>query len=331
MTRPTLTGATLKRPTLRDVANAAGVSKQAAGFALGRQADRLHPDTCARIRAEAQRLGYRPNLAARSLGVGRSGLITVHLPVLDNPFYATLAQALLDQAANSGHTLLLHAVRGGGAAPPSDWPVDGRIALDLNLPLGRNGPLVSAGLTPLAGDDTVRIDIAPALSAILTAVAACQPTRVVYLAALADHTSEDPRLAVYRRFCANHGWTNTCISADRQGRAEGCAAILAYVAAHGVPDALIVHNDLLAIGALRACRQLGLQPGRDLLVSGCDDIDEAADAEPPLTTIRFPFAACAAKLWSLLLSRIADPTQARRAELIAATAVFRTTLTEQPS
>ena len=74
------------------------------------------------------------------------------------------------------------------------------------------------------------------------------------------------------------------------------------------PTAVICHNDLMALGVMHALRSRGLVPGRDLGVVGFDDIPEATNAVPRLTTVATAPAAVGREAAKLLLRRIASPT-----------------------
>jgi LacI family transcriptional regulator len=86
-----------------------------------------------------------------------------------------------------------------------------------------------------------------------------------------------------------------------------------YAAAHRLLDegasfsALVVANDQMALGAMRALRERGLRVPEDVSVVGFDDIPEAAYFEPPLTTIRQDFAALGEQTVQYLIALITDP------------------------
>src|SRR5213075_3358399 len=68
--------------------------------------------------------------------------------------------------------------------------------------------------------------------------------------------------------------------------ASGYRETCALLALAHRPTAIVAASDLMALAALQAIRDAGLQPGRDVAVVGFDDIEAAALAHPPLTTIR---------------------------------------------
>src|SRR5271154_6234020 len=97
--------------TLRDVARAAGVSTASASRALARQGA-VSADLRQRILAAAKRLGYAPNLAARSLAAGKSGLIGVLVNSLAEPLVADVVAALEQRLAQAGYGIAI-AAHGG--------------------------------------------------------------------------------------------------------------------------------------------------------------------------------------------------------------------------
>src|SRR5271170_2827762 len=97
--------------TLREVARAAGVSTASASRALARKGE-VSADLRQRILAAADRLGYVPNLAARSLAARRSGLIGVLVNTLAEPLLAEVVAALEHRLAEAGYAIAIVATRG---------------------------------------------------------------------------------------------------------------------------------------------------------------------------------------------------------------------------
>lgn len=88
------------------------------------------------------------------------------------------------------------------------------------------------------------------------------------------------------------------------------------------PTALVCGNDLIAISAMEGLRRLGLSPGEDVAVIGCDDIPVAAHVRPALTTFNIDLEALGIKLGQMMVARLGGDTSLRQ-ELIAAPMVIR--------
>ncbi|MEV5447730.1 LacI family DNA-binding transcriptional regulator, partial [Streptomyces sp. NPDC052644] len=100
------------RHRLKDVAERAGVSvKTVSNVVNGYQ--HVRPDTRARVEAAIAELRYRPNLSARNLRKGRTGVIALAVPELDVPYFAELARHVVAAAADHGWTVLIDQTGGG--------------------------------------------------------------------------------------------------------------------------------------------------------------------------------------------------------------------------
>jgi DNA-binding LacI/PurR family transcriptional regulator len=313
---PTSTGSTAVRPTLRDVARAAGVSPMTASNAYNRP-DQLSPATRDRVLAVADALGYcGPSPAARALRRGRSGVVGVLLTdALVSAFTDPGAVAFLSGLAQeiSDHDLsLLLLATAHVAAGVQEATIDALVGFGLpdDCPavpaaLARKLPLVLAG-----GDSDSLLPVVGVDNRAASRVAA------EHLLALGHR-----RLAVVTWHHAADGFEGPC-PPDRQrasrygvarSRLAGVADALRSAgldpdavpvwegavnqresgrkAAHYLlggnapPTAIVAGTDVLALGVLQGARELGLDVPGDVSVIGFDDIEEARASQPPLTTI----------------------------------------------
>ena len=99
---------TLKKVSLKDIAEAAGVSTALVSFVLnGKKKEyRVGEETAKRILKIAQEMNYQPNIAAKSLRSGRTKTIGVVVSDISNPFFSQLARILEDEATKRGYTVL---------------------------------------------------------------------------------------------------------------------------------------------------------------------------------------------------------------------------------
>ncbi|SCE09046.1 regulatory protein, lacI family [Streptomyces sp. DpondAA-D4] len=105
---------------LKDVAALAGVSVRTVSNVVSNTAT-VAPATRARVVAAVEELGYRPNLAARNLRQGRTGLIGVVVPEIHSPYFGALAGHLIDAAQERGWTVLLERTGGGRSWSGACW------------------------------------------------------------------------------------------------------------------------------------------------------------------------------------------------------------------
>src|SRR4051794_38185544 len=145
--------------SLKDVAQAAGVSIKTVSNVVNEYRF-VSPDTRTRVQSVIDELGYRPNLSARRLRSGRSGLIALSIPEIAAPYFAELADAVVNSAEARGVTVLIDKTGGQRgheqqtAAGIRDNVVDGTIAsplamtaADIDL-LGSRHPIVLLGHRP---------------------------------------------------------------------------------------------------------------------------------------------------------------------------------------
>jgi DNA-binding LacI/PurR family transcriptional regulator len=104
---------------------------------------------------------------------------------------------------------------------------------------------------------------------------------------------------------------------------SGARALELLLACEPAVDGVFAASDLMAAGALRRLRAAGRRVPEDVAVVGFDDVDVAASTEPPLTTMRQPFAAMTRALADLLQRRIAGDAGAGESVVLAATLVRR--------
>jgi DNA-binding LacI/PurR family transcriptional regulator len=289
--------------SLKDVAGRAGVSiKTVSNVVNGHPS--VRPETRARVQRALDELGYRPNLSARQLRGGRTGLIALAVPEISLPYFAELAELIVAQATVRGWTVLIEATHGERGAERNavqgirSHLVDGMILSPLGLRGGdveqrrETTPLVLLGerLTDLAVDH-VMIDNEAAARAVTSHLAAGLGRRRVAAIGAQPHIKEGtatPRLRGYREALARAGLPydhELVVPVERYHRADGAAAMARLLDAPSPPDAVFCFNDTLALGALRMLLQRGARVPGDIALAGFDDIEDARFCTPSLTTI----------------------------------------------
>ncbi|GHE64787.1 LacI family transcriptional regulator [Streptomyces longispororuber] len=303
---------TAPRPTSRDVARAAGVSQATVSLVLGgKWHGRVAERTAERVRATARDLGYRPNLAARNLRLGRTRTALLVVPALTNEFFARLHTGAARVAARHGFGVVLYPSpegvapsggTGGAPAPRVSDPFDSaRAALDGVLASSMASdalatlrddalPLVMLDSDPARslGAATVNLDIADGMRQVTEHLLALGHRDLLHLTADIDSWTFDVRrdalAAALRGTGAAHRTVKAALTVD-----DARTATEAALAAPGSrPTAVICDDDILAAGVCKAARRLGLRVPEDLSVTGFDDLTLATAVEPELTTVRLP-------------------------------------------
>ncbi len=313
--------------TIRDVAREAGVSYQTVSRVINNKSE-LSPITKEHVQAVIRRMGYRPNRTARSLTTRRTLTVGFVVPTIANPFFAELTRGVQDAGRARGyHTFLCN----------TDWdpaeelellhtlaaqPVDGIILTSSRLEddalyafADEFQPLVLGGRLPVEYPGIGRVETENE-EGMLMAVAYLQGkghTAIGYLAGpeTAPTMSNALRENGYRKAMAACGLPNGdhWVRRATLNAEGGYLAAIELLAAQPELTALMAHNDLMAIGAIQACQEMGRRVPEECAIVGFNDIDLAAMANPPLTTIRLDRHRFGFEMMNLLLEMIDNPGQ----------------------
>ncbi|MFC9548845.1 LacI family DNA-binding transcriptional regulator [Streptomyces sp. NPDC056956] len=288
------------RPTSRDVARAAGVSQAAVSLVLGdKWRGRVSETTAQRVREAADSLGYRPNLAARNLRLGRTRTVLLVVPALTTEFFAGVYTGAARVAGRHGFGVVLYPSP-EGIGPARDPFASAQAALDgviassmaadaLSAIRGDQLPLVMLDSDPAAGVGaaTVNLDIADGVRQVARHLLDLGHRRFLHLAAdVASWTFEVRARELAARLEGVPGASLRTVSSPISIRGAEAAAGAA-LAGGNRPTAVVCDDDQLAAGAYKAARRLGLRIPDDLSVTGLDDLALATAIDPELTTVRF--------------------------------------------
>jgi DNA-binding LacI/PurR family transcriptional regulator len=305
------------RATVASLARRAGVAASTVSRAL-RDDPRISPKVRERIVALAQEAGYTPNVLARTLVSGRSGLIGLVLGPVDNPFYAELMQQTVAQSAARGwRLLLLHAGRGpiedATAEALLQYRVDGCLITSAELS-SRAATICAANQVPLVMLNRVAREHGSAVSCDNMAGAAALAgllagkgyRRMAVIAGNPGTSTSTERVAGFERALEAAGLPAPLVLPGGPGHEAGFAAGQAIAALPEAerPEAVFGVSDILAMGAIDALREGGLSVPGDIAVVGMDGIGPAARAPYRLTTVVQPLEAMVARALDLLLARI---------------------------
>ncbi|MFJ9021361.1 LacI family DNA-binding transcriptional regulator [Streptomyces sp. NPDC102259] len=288
------------RPTSRDVAQAAGVSQAAVSLVLGdKWRGRVSETTAQRVREAARDLGYRPNLAARNLRLGRTRTVLLVVPALTTEFFAGVYTGAARVAAEHGFGVVLYPSP-EGVGPARDPFASAQAALDgvlassmaadaLTAIRGDQLPLVMLDSDPAGslGAATVNLDIADGVRQVADHLLGLGHRRFLHLAAdIPSWTFEVRARELAARVGAAAGTTLRTAPAPISIDGALAAAEAALSAPGPRPTAVVCDDDKLAAGVYKALRRLGLRVPDDVSVTGLDDLALATALDPELTTVR---------------------------------------------
>ncbi|MGX7825955.1 LacI family DNA-binding transcriptional regulator [Actinokineospora sp. 24-640] len=284
------------RATIEDVAKAAGVSRQTVSRALNDMAE-ISAQTRARVLDAAAALGYRPNMFARGMKTRKSDMIGLIVSDIANPFYPSVARGVFDAAREHGWNVVLYntdADRGRERAALVDLVdrgAQGAVGFFYATPEADLVGYTSA-LPLVVADRTLRD---PALSVVSADFAGGTATAVEHLVARGHRAigmldssvglAVDERREAFVAAMARHGLDpDGAVVVGSPDVAGGAAATRSLLAARPT-TAIFGFNDLMALGAVRTLRELGLGVPEDCAVIGFDDLEFSQYADPPLTTV----------------------------------------------
>lgn len=297
-----------RRVTLRDVAREAGVHVSTASRALNEETRSVvHPETTERVLRIAEKLGYTPNPLAKGLRTNKSMTIGIVISDIENPLFGPIIAGVEATIGREGYsTLIAEAVAHDHAAlaPVIDALVDRRVdgmILAMATRTGENAarlkrlgvPVILVNRTvddvdvsSIVGDDQHGIGLA------VRHVAELGHERIGHLAGPLETSTATGRLEGFHTHMEELGLSHeddVVESAEWYQMDPGYKA--ASVLLERRPDltALVAANDLIALGAYRAIREKGLDVGKDVSVTGYNDMMLLDMIHPSLTSIRVPY------------------------------------------
>ena len=288
---------------MHDVARIAGVSIKTVSNVIN-DFPHVRAETRARVRKAIEELEYLPNLSARGLRSGRTGVISLIVPDIRNAYFSELADAVMWAAEARGLSVIIEQagydrnrelllLRG-----PRTQLVDG--ILYSALALGEedagvldsvNTPVVLLGERIFNGPtDHVTMQNVEGVQAATEHLLGQGRRRVL---AFGSHPGEEIgsaglRLVGYKRALANAGveFDEALVCpVELWLRADGARAMRDYLACNIPFDGVVAFNDLLALGAMRVMQEAGIRIPHDVAVVGFDNIDETKYTLPSLSSI----------------------------------------------
>lgn len=311
------------RPTIKDVAARAGVSRQTVSRVVNDKGE-ISEETRTRVLAAIQELGYRPNILARSMVAGRSCTIGCIAPSLIDYTFACIIDSAQSEARRQGYFIL-------AASAPTDQDVDPLLEEMLNRQVdgvivlnphadGRYRyfqPLIERGMAIVYMNDTphnepvssVRCDDQDGGYQATRYLIALGHRHIATIVGPQNEECTCDRLNGYQRSLHQAGLRpNPALTAYGDWSATSGYQATQQILSRGQPfTALFAQNDQMAVGAIRTLREAGQQVPDDVSVIGYDDIPLASYFDPPLTTLRQPLQLCGERAVQLLVQSIQDP------------------------
>ncbi|MFC0038338.1 LacI family DNA-binding transcriptional regulator [Actinomadura rayongensis] len=330
------------KPTIRNVAERAGVSKSLVSLVM-RGSPHVSERRREAVLQAARELGYRPNAVARSLVEGRTRLIGAIVADLHNPFFAEFLDGLQESLHGDGLRMLV----GSGRWDPLfeaeaveaflEMRVDGLVLLsvvpDSLSDAAASVPVVVVGERDVHGVDIVVDDDELGAALAVDHLVELGHRRIAHIEGVRSTTARYRRSG-YEKAMRRHGLDGLIRVVPGDFTEDGgYRAALALLGGDPAtrPTAIFAPNDLVATGALSAADELGLGVPRDVSIVGYDNTHLAAIRHISLTSVDQPRKDMGRVAAELLTARIGDPSRPARQNLVVPHLVVRATTGPVPS
>ncbi len=329
-----------------EVARHAGVSKSTVSRVIADSGGSVSPRALEKVLAAIKDLGYTKNTLAAGLRSQKTWMILVMVPDIANPYWSEIARAAQDRLEAEGFSVVVgntdwlesrearyfDLARSGRF----DGMVINSVTDDIAMIHGMGVPVVLVGERAEAQDiDTVGTDTVMATRLALEYLWKTGHRRIGI--ATSEHGSErflSLRRRTYEGFLAEKGVAPDpgivfSVKLSDEGGRDLARRLLALEHWRSRVDAIFCGNDILAIAAMDALREAGVETGKDISLVGLDDIPAAANTRPALTTVRKPRTLIGAAAAELLLARIGDPDRPSEKRLYPGELIIRGSVTER--
>ncbi len=292
-----------KRITVVDVAKAAGVSLMTVSRAInGREG--IGEETRARILDLARQMNYQPSQIARSLATRQTNTLGLVVPDVSNPFFAHIAHGAEDAAFEYGFSVFLvnsaESIERERSALESLWQkeVHGVILCSSRLPqeellvyVDRFSQMVLVNRdldTPHLNVSTINVDDHAGAEMAVRHFVETGRKQMAFIAGPESSHSGQRRKSGFQTGMKAAGFPvdKSCVLHCQPTLQSGLDATMKLLESHPNIDAILAYNDLVAVGALQACKQRGKKVPAEIAIIGADDVPLASLVDPALSTLR---------------------------------------------
>ena len=320
-------------PTIKDVARRAGVAPITASRVIN-NSGYVSAETRRRVEAAIEELGYVPNRVARSLRSKRTQTLALVLTDITNPFWTTVARGVEDAARIGGFSVILGNT---DESEPREYEyvqvllqkqVDGFLlvparhgARSVALIRRQKVPLVVLDRTVEANVDTVRSDSVGGARALTHHLISLGHRRIAMLTGPREVSTAVDRALGYRQALEEAGIpvTGDLMRFGPYTQQGGYAMTLSILSLSSRPTAIFAGNNFIAVGALRALREAGLQVPEDVSLVAYDDLPPNFLVEPFLTVAAQRAYEMGQVATQLLLTRLAEQEPGQPQEIVLPT------------
>jgi LacI family transcriptional regulator len=324
-----------QRVTLLDIAADAGVSRATVSLVI-RNAPSVADATRKRVERSIKRLGYVYHRGAASLRTQHSHAVGLIISDITNPFFAEVTVAIEEHLATAGLVTLLGNTSEDGAKETrllksmTEFPADGIL---LCSALGQNdsreirpSPVPTVAFARrLHGLDYAGVDNMQGSILAVEHLAKLGNRRIAFIGGNPKTTAGQERMEGYQRALNRLAipfdpeLVIPCAPTRRCG-SQGLQQLLTVT---DPPTAAVCYNDVVALGAMEALQNFGIRPGKDFGVVGFNNVPDAAQSLPGLTTVDTSARELGRTAAELLLKRIEQPNSPIRTVILQPRLIVR--------
>jgi LacI family transcriptional regulator len=318
--------------TLMDVANEAGVSLATASRAFNGSTRRVREDLRERVLVAAKKLNYTANAPAQAMARGHTNVVGLLVHDIADPYFSSIAAGVM-KAAEEHHLIVtvgstmrrpqreldyLAALRGqrsravilaGSRVDDPELMAQLRDEVQAFERSGGRVVVISQQKLPV---DTVVLENRSGARALATDLAKLGYSAFAVLAGPRSLLTARDRLQGFKDGLAKAGVAPATVIHGEFTRDGGYHAMEQLLDSGTHVDCVFAVNDVMAVGAMAACRDHGLSLPRDLALAGFDDIATLRDVDPGLTTVRLPLEDVGATALELVITADGPEPRLRR-------------------
>ncbi|RKP48930.1 LacI family transcriptional regulator [Cohnella endophytica] len=307
--------------TIKDIAAELGISATTVSRSL-KDDVRITKEVRERVKKLARKMGYRPNMMAKSLVSNRTETIGFLVDNLSWSFFSELAECVQNAAEKHGYSVFIYSSQKNaereraGVESFLSRGIDGLLIFATEAKENEDfyGELAEMSI-PVAyfnhfdpmNVNCVTTDDYDGARKAMKHLKELGHRKVGYIGSREDSSFKRQRLAAYQDAVADYGWdiVPEWVALQEDDPLYGYRVTKEWLSNGGdKPSAIFAQNDMLAFGVCRAVAELGLRVPHDVSVIGYDDLDMCMSLHPPLTTVKIPLKQLAESAIRFLVERI---------------------------
>jgi LacI family transcriptional regulator len=322
------------RATLKDIAKRTGFSVSTISRVLHDSSKKykISEATRQKIKKTAEDLGYRPNTLARGLRLQRTNEIGIVIPDISNPFFSAFVKSFATELRRVGYNFIVYesdetiALERASIKSLLEKRVDGLIVASVGQDFSHLLKLCESGVPLVTVDrcfeeldvDSVSVDNVKGTMLAVNHLIGEGHRRIAFIRGLEGTYASEARLHGYKLALKQAGVAidDRLIVGDDFRSMNGYVETKLLLKMDPPPTAIFTAGDLIALGALEACREGGARIPGDISLVTFDDPVFASYLSPALTAVEQPIAKMAEMAVAMLCRRIRTPEEPRRHVLL---------------